>query len=389
MRKILLFTLVMFSLFVRGQGTITFSGTPYANIDPTVNVGAISVTFNDVDFSNAQNGPYGSGVYFDDSYGNYIYPSSNCLVLTNSRPFVLNSFDYYSISTGNIIVYGYRNGSQTSMRTVNSNGGGASSCSNLGLGIVDKVVFYDSNNITGYNNFSISLPPLTLSESTDNSAIISSNNGVLCDATLTRTLTANQWNTFCVPFNINSGVITSIFGSGTVVNKLTGSNFAGSKVTMTFSAEANGITAGVPYLIKPDNTVVNPSFTSVTVSSNNTPAATTYVSFTGITSPFTLTNGNKNQLFLTSDGTKLLYPSSGAQMKGMRGYFTLTGAAANANTAKSFSLSFDDGNTTAINTLVDDTSKSGSDATYSITGQRVNATYQGIVIKNGKKYINK
>lgn len=386
MRKILLFTLVMFSLFVRGQGTITFSGS-YSDspINPTVNVGAISVTFHDADLSNAQDGTYSSEVYFD---GSYIYPTLNCLVLTSDKPFVLNAFNYCFCPAG-LSVYGYRNGYQTSMKTVNSNGGGASSCSNLGLGIVDKVVFYDSNNITGYNNFSISLPPLTLSESTDNSAIISSNNGVLCDATLTRTLTANQWNTFCVPFNINSGVITSIFGSGTVVNKLTGSNFAGSKVTMTFSAEANGITAGVPYLIKPDNTVVNPSFTSVTVSSNNTPAATTYVSFTGITSPFTLTNGNKNQLFLTSDGTKLLYPSSGAQMKGMRGYFTLTGAAANANTAKSFSLSFDDGNTTAINTLVDDTSKSGSDATYSITGQRVNATYQGIVIKNGKKYINK
>ena len=44
---------------------------------------------------------------------------------------------------------------------------------------------------------------VSLSESSDNAAVISSNNGKTVDVSLSRTLVADKWNTFCVPFDID------------------------------------------------------------------------------------------------------------------------------------------------------------------------------------------
>ncbi|MBR0166267.1 MAG: hypothetical protein IJQ13_05260 [Prevotella sp.] len=45
------------------------------------------------------------------------------------------------------------------------------------------------------------------------------------------------------------------------------------------------------------------------------------------------------------------------------------------------------GGTTAIRSL--ESAKSGHDAIYNLAGQKVDASYKGIVIKNGRKVVQK
>ena len=54
----------------------------------------------------------------------------------------------------------------------------------------------------------------------------------------------------------------------------------------------------------------------------------------------------------------------------------------------SIKFRFDDDTATAISTIANDSSKLDG-ATYNLAGQRVDASYKGIVIRNGKKYLIK
>ena len=437
MRKILLFTLVMFSLLVRGQGTITFISTnsednaldfgtsitdnAAAQIKYCNDISNYVITFKEsTTLTDAEKGTANAEIVYMDSFsgissmytGNemanlyYLGNWPQYLSISSSKPFRFNGLQCVSLSEiidDPLIVYGYLNGNCVGSVSLNVPGEVGSMPAQYTLngtgnfplstfGIVDKVILVAPTNtkMMCYNNFEIATPSsVTLAESSDNSSLITLMNGVTIQANLTRTLKAGQWNSFCVPFNISSSVINNTFGASTVVDELVSSSYSNGTVAMNFGAVTDGIKAGVPYLIKPQNTVANPSFTDVTISSATTPTTTTCVTFTGITSPFALTIGNKSQLFLSSDGTTLQYPSTGTQMNGMRGYFTLTGDAANTANAKSFSMSFDGGNATDIETVNVINGNASSDALYSTTGQRVNESYKGIVIKNGKKYINK
>src|SRR5574344_1308155 len=433
MKKILLFTLVMCSLIGRGQGSITFTysvdeghdfGTSItddaaAQIQYCNDISNYVITFKEsTTLTDAENGTANAEVVYLTPYhgitsmytGNdlsnlyYLDDWPRYLSISSSKPFRFNGLQYVNlsmVSDGPLIVYGYLNGnrvgsvsfdvpenSEANQYTLN----GTEKFPLSTFGIVDKVILVAPTNtkMMCYNNFEIATPSsVTLAESSDNSSLITLMNWGTIQANLTRTLKAGQWNSFCVPFNISSSVINNTFGASTVVDELVSSSYSNGTVAMNFGAVTDGIKAGVPYLIKPQNTVANPSFTDVTISSATTPTTTTCVTFTGITSPFALTIGNKSQLFLSSDGTTLQYPSTGTQMNGMRGYFTLTGDAANTANAKSFSMSFDGGNATDIETVNVINGNASSDALYSTTGQRVNESYKGIVIKNGKKYINK
>ena len=165
-------------------------------------------------------------------------------------------------------------------------------------------------------------------------------------------------------------------------------------LTLTFAAETEGIEAGKPYLVKVSETVANPVFNGVTVSSTKQNTETTAVDFIptlGATTIGSEGDDAKTVLFLGA-GNKLYNPEAlPAQMKGFRAYFLLKGAA--ALEARAFRMDFGDGETTFISEALKVKSEEFATATgwYTLDGRRIEGqpTQKGVYIVNGKKRVVK
>lgn len=216
----------------------------------------------------------------------------------------------------------------------------------------------------------------TLDESKDNTETISNNNGKAVDIKLTRTLIANKWNTFCVPFE------TEIAGTaleGATVKAI--GTIEGNVINLE---DATKIEAGVPYLVMPNTeNIVNPTFKSVTISVT-TPVekGNADYKFVGTYSPKTIKEGEFGTIWgVTAEG-KLAKINANTTMKGLRAYFVFP---KNAAAAK---LNFD-GETTGINNIETEATVNGK--VYNLNGQYVgnslNGLKKGIYVVNGKKVI--
>ena len=187
---------------------------------------------------------------------------------------------------------------------------------------------------------------------------------------LKRTLSKDYWNTFAVPFEISGA--NAFDANIREFDSVEGN-------TMVFKA-ASKIEAGVPYLIKPSEDIVNPTYSNVTLSYQPAKGivrgdyrfVATYV-------PKELAT-DKTELFLTTDG-KLGYPTSASEatLKGMRAYIQVP---ANANVAL-----FVDGEGTITGIEEIDNSQLTIDNVYNLNGQRVTQPRKGLFIVNGKKLI--
>lgn len=204
------------------------------------------------------------------------------------------------------------------------------------------------------------------------------------DVQLKRSLTPAQWNTFCVPFTISADVIAEKFGAGTLVY-----TFGSMNGNVMNFAPSTTIEAGKPYIVKPANTVVNPTFTGVNIEAsapvksgeNGFYMQGTYGAKTDLT-----TDGTN--LFL-GDGNKFYKPSgtTTAKMKGMRAYFIVPQgtnlAALRANI---------DGATTAIDELTTVVEQPTDNRIYNLQGQFVGTSFEGlhgVYVQNGKKVLVK
>jgi hypothetical protein len=143
---------------------------------------------------------------------------------------------------------------------------------------------------------------------------------------LGRTLRGGVWNSFSVPFAVAESSIAGIFGEGTKIKKLTSSSYKGGELSLTFE-DVGSIEAGKPYLILPQEDVVDPRFEDVTIVDHTTPTPTSVATFTPVINPVSFTPMDKSVLFMTGDGT-VTFPTDDSQMKGFRAYFKLSGAAA-------------------------------------------------------------
>ena len=188
---------------------------------------------------------------------------------------------------------------------------------------------------------------------------------------LSRPIASGQWNTLCVPFNMSAEQIESVFGAGTSV-----AVFSNAENDVVNFSTANEITAGIPCILYPANTVNKISLSNIPLKNFLAPGSVkstdyTFVGTLATTSPagtiFYFANGNQIKK-LTADGS----------IKAFRAYI-----ASNGQEARLFSV---DGIITAINTIKDEIQPDNSPA-YNISGQRVSKDYKGIVIKNGKKAI--
>lgn len=79
-----------------------------------------------------------------------------------------------------------------------------------------------------------------------------------------RTYKANQWNTFCLPFDLTKEQLKAVFGNDVEIVKHVGMDLDAK--TMLFApVTENDLYAGCPYFVKPTSEVSNPKFTDVII----------------------------------------------------------------------------------------------------------------------------
>lgn len=222
----------------------------------------------------------------------------------------------------------------------------------------------------------------TLNDTVNNSKLLEANNNKSTPVILSRTLLADTWNTFCVPFDIDlkDGKI-----NGTEVNVMEYDRTTDH--TINFK-NATKIEAGKAYLIKPKKDIKNPVFSDVIIK-NVTPIVSgdkDGYSFVGIYSPITFNDSNKDRILILSKEGKFLSVRNGNRMKGMRAYFTIPPK----TKAEAVRLMINNKPTaiTEITTTLSSPEKIFyTDGTYA--GTDIKNVKKGIVIKGGKKILVK
>ena len=215
---------------------------------------------------------------------------------------------------------------------------------------------------------------VTLEAENDNASKIKTANNAISDVSLTRTLEANIWNTFCVPFGF----------------KVENSALAGAKVkefdkidgTTMYMKDATYVLPGRPYLVMPAETdIVDPTFSAVAIYDEAaTKVGNDTYALTGIYSPKTISEDN---IYGVKANGAIAKGKMGTTIKGLRAYFIIN----NGIEAK---INFGDDETTGIENIVTPTAISNQKV-YNLNGQYVGndlkAMPKGIYIVNGKKVI--
>lgn len=198
---------------------------------------------------------------------------------------------------------------------------------------------------------------------------------------LTRTLKADNWNTFCVPFALDADKVKSVFGEGTVIREY--DNITGT--TMNFK-EATTIEAGKPYLVKPGHETVNPTFNNVSIVGDEPQqvGADGYY-MVGVYGLATLATDGTN-LFLGA-GSKFYKPTqTGNVMSGMRAYFVVP-----SGTNYSALYANIDGEATSLDTINADLDVAKDTRVFNLNGQLVGNSLdtlpRGVYVQNGKKVV--
>lgn len=215
-------------------------------------------------------------------------------------------------------------------------------------------------------------------------ATVSFNSQNNVDVQLERTLSPEHWNSFCVPFAISADVIAEKFGAGTLVY-----TFGSMNGNVMNFAPSTTIEAGKPYIVKPTQEVVDPSFTGVNIEATAAKKVGADGYFMqGIYSAKTDLTTDGTNLFL-GDGNKFYKPAGAttARMKGLRAFFIVPQgtnlAALRANI---------DGATTAIDELTTVVEQPTDNRIYNLQGQFVGTSFEGlhgVYVQNGKKVLVK
>ncbi len=242
-----------------------------------------------------------------------------------------------------------------------------------------KAFTITSGNIARISEIKIryTVKSISLDEAVDNAQTIEENIGNVVDVALSRTLVAEKWNTFCVPFNIdNAKDLLPEIGEIETFDRQEGN-------IMHFKS-TQSIVAGHPYLVKPTKDIENPTFKDVVITASQPiEVGNETYKFVGVYSPKTFSEEETGtSLFLTAD-TQLFNPIANTTMKGMRAYFIVP--ASEANAAK---ITLDSDETTIKDISADKEETTG--AIFNLNGIRLNNVPQkGVYIKNGRKFVVK
>ena len=200
---------------------------------------------------------------------------------------------------------------------------------------------------------------------------------------LNRTFNPSQLYTMCLPFDLSKDIITGIFGKETKVYSYDGYHNG----ELSFST-VKEVKAGMPFLMRPEYYVEQPTFADVTVRS--TTAQTVgggEWEFCGTFGSYELA-ADGTQLFLTAGGTLAKPLAESRKMRGFRCYLQKhTGTVNGSAQLPSVTI---DGETNAIKTAEYAAPTSATTA-YSLSGMKLNAGCKtangGIMIIDGKKFI--
>ena len=215
-----------------------------------------------------------------------------------------------------------------------------------------------------------------------------------------RTLSKSQWNTLCLPFSMDATQIAAGSLNGATIKELDAENSnlaTNGTLTLTFS-DVSSITAGKPYIVKwaSGKNISDPVFYGVTINAM-APTAVTFTNnanvygdceFVGQYSPFSITDGNKNEIIMLGSSSRLGYSRNERTLKCFRAHFYVP-ANGGGTLARAFVMDFGDGETTEIIGATAD--QSSASATYTLDGRRINdlPTQKGMYIQNGRKVIIK
>ncbi len=202
---------------------------------------------------------------------------------------------------------------------------------------------------------------------------------------LNRTFNPSQLYTMCLPFDLSKDMITEIFGNETKVFLYDGYQNG----ELSFSTVKEGVlNAGMPFLMRSEYYVEQPTFAGVTVES--TTAQTVGGGEWDLCGTFGSLElvADGTQLFLTAGGTLAKPLADSRKMRGFRCY--LKKAAGTVNGSAQLPSVTIDGETNAIKTAEYAAPTSGTTA-YSLSGMKLNAGCKtangGIMIIDGKKFI--
>lgn len=202
--------------------------------------------------------------------------------------------------------------------------------------------------------------------------------------TFRRNFTADKPHTLYLPFAIDAKKYGTFY-------TLTEYDNANQKVVFSKIKDNNGMTtANTPYLFVPNET----TYSIVIDGGNIEVKATTEVEVTeqtegliGVYKKHTFDDTNKANCYGWADD-KFMRAGSGASVGACRAYLKLAADGGSLAPAR-LSISLDGDGTTGI-TAVKGGADGDSDAPmYNLQGQRVDKSYRGVVIKNGKKMIIK
>ena len=214
-----------------------------------------------------------------------------------------------------------------------------------------------------------------------NAIRIKASNGGTGDVTLSRSITAGNWSSIVVPFDISADDIETVFGQGASVAELE----SGDATSLHFSTTLTDdmMKANQPYAIKVGSDFTGALISGATIVEGTPVQSIDNWDFVGTYATVeNLAAGNyyfKNNYLWQATGTQ--------RVKAFRAYLHYTSG---SSLAPQLSIIIDGDETTSINTL--DSRLSTPDQTqpmYNLSGQRVSDSYKGIVIVNGKKIIRK
>ena len=229
--------------------------------------------------------------------------------------------------------------------------------------------------------------------------------------TLTRDFTDGQACTICLPYSVSTGNFPTN-GKFYQFNGVDGT-------TVKMQQINSDLVANTPYLFMPgtgttDN-ITQTGTISVSMSADPATATQNDFKFVGVYADKNFTDaeiqkgiyGYLAEDYGTNDAGEFIKATSGAFIKGMRGYLEYCGTGdgggmtdqqTNASRGSDLEnplsgvltvvLYNSDGSTTSLGQirLVE---SNDTEAVYNLNGQRVTMNYKGIVIKNGKKIVNK
>lgn len=226
------------------------------------------------------------------------------------------------------------------------------------------------------------LSSIGLDESQDNTETISGNADKIVNVNLTRTLKADVWNTFCVPFDV------TVEGSpleGATIKQIASVTEKDDGAVINFEDAPATLEAGKAYLVHTATAIENPTFNGVTVKNvvpTNCSRNENY-QLIGIYSPKNIDASLYGKVFGINNQDKLAKVKENTSIKGMRAYFLL------ANSATPAKLNFG-GELTGID-AVDNGEAVMTGKVYNLNGQYVGNSLEGlkkgVYVVNGKKVL--